>query len=93
MCKRYPKFREARNTFGETPLMQAVSWGRKKSVVALLESGAQIQVVNDVGMSPLHDAAAEGQTACLSLLLNRGCRKDLRDKGGVDSTRLGYEQR
>jgi hypothetical protein len=44
--------------------MQAVSWGRKKCVVAFLESGALIQVVNDAGMSPLHDAAAEGQTAC-----------------------------
>jgi ankyrin repeat protein len=39
-------------------------------------------VVNHAGMGPFHDVAAEGQTACLSLLLNRSCRKDLRDKSG-----------
>ena len=59
--------------YGSTPLHFAAQKGRTAVVAALLERGADVRAVNELGKGPLHFAAAEaGSAHCVKLLLDAG---------------------
>ena len=48
---------DAKNNWGTTPLMEAASRGRPKTVGLLINRGAQVKAVDRAGNTPLHYAA------------------------------------
>jgi ankyrin repeat protein len=63
------------SNFGDTALHRAASMGSIKTVEFLLDNGANINFVNDTGMTPLMDACAKGKKKggeVALLLLQRG---------------------
>src|SRR6185503_6719890 len=63
--------------WGNTPLMLAVRDGRDEAVAALLEAGADVNAVNDRGVSVLHRAIARAKMA--ELLIGKGAKIDAAD--------------
>jgi ankyrin repeat protein len=65
-------------------------WSRQQridTVKFLLDSGASVDAVDNVGRTPLHGAAALGYPEIVQLLVDHGAKLDAKDKGGsVDST-------
>ncbi|HYL98717.1 MAG TPA: ankyrin repeat domain-containing protein [Blastocatellia bacterium] len=68
ICERWPDLIEAKTTFGDTPLMEAASWGRDSCLVMLRSCGASIHATNAAKMTALHNAAADGQSGSVALL-------------------------
>ncbi len=63
---------------GKSPLHKAVWGSSKPDVVALLiEYGADVNVKNNYGYTPLHWAAKHGHTASAEVLLAKGAQIDL----------------
>jgi len=58
------------STNGVTPLMVAISKGYRDIIEVLLDAGANVQTVNDRGISPLFLAANENQTEMVRLLIS-----------------------
>jgi len=57
--------------WGATPLHLAVFHGNVQAAAILIESGSQLLIVDDYGLTALAVAEAKGQTACAELLRNR----------------------
>ena len=79
-----------------TPLMGAagIGWSdgfsheysEKETIEAiqlLLDKGSDVNAVNDQGMTALHGAAHKAANQAIVLLVDRGARLDVRDKGKV----------
>lgn len=64
------------------PLHQAARLGPPELVIALLESGADIELSGYGGAHPLHAAALAGQKKIVSILLERGAKVDALDNVG-----------
>jgi ankyrin repeat protein len=64
----------ARTGLGETALHYLAVEDQLPSVKWLIEQGAEVNVVNSVGTTPLSDAASLGYLQMVSLLLSRGAR-------------------
>lgn len=73
---------EARNEDGETPLMIAISRGRKSMVEFYFEKGAKIDTVNIRGESLLHYAVAYDRKEIVTTLLNKGADLKCKSYGG-----------
>ncbi len=74
--------REARNSDGNTALMLATLAQRTDSVAAMLEAGADPNLGNDAGLTPLLVAVQHGQVEPVRLLLAAGARVDAVDRNG-----------
>lgn len=64
------------------------SLGSKDVVVALLNSGADINATGEGGATPLMDAANYGNVQIVEILLNRGAKIDVRSSEGENYTAL-----
>lgn len=53
--------------YGQTALMRAAAWGRTEAVVALIQSGADVNLMNDA-KTALHFAAARGHVGPIQAL-------------------------
>jgi ankyrin repeat protein len=70
--------------FGWTALFKAVRFGESGIVQMLIGAGADVNVQNDNGHTPLHVAAFihMGKTEIARMLIDAGARKDIQDKEG-----------
>ena len=59
--------------------------GHPETVRALLECGANIEVTNDNGWTPLMRAAAKGRTSTITVLLAHGAEIEARNDQGVSA--------
>lgn len=66
---------------GSTLLYLACHNGDIGMVELLLQYGAQVNVVNGWGKTPLQQCIASGQSACAKLLLARGAHSEVPDRG------------
>lgn len=71
---------------GLTPLMHASRLGRERMCNLLLDSGANIDAVDNNGKSALMYAAKNGRKNIIKLLLSRGASPLLLDKRGRDAS-------
>lgn len=65
-----------------TPLIWAASLGREGVVRMLLERGANIEAVNDLGMTALLEAASNGHVAVVRILVEKGAGLEVRNSTG-----------
>lgn len=72
----------AKDAFGSTPLIVAVTFGRTEVAKALIEGGADLDLTNNDGGTALHAAAFLGRTEIVRALLDAGANKYLRDHAG-----------
>jgi ankyrin repeat protein len=72
----------------------AIGNGYAEVAKFLVEVGANVDVVNATGRSPLHFAARIGNKSCSRVLLEGGCHVNLQDQRGVTAlhiaSRLGH---
>jgi hypothetical protein len=68
--------------YGDTTLISAAAERTPSMVTLLLESGSEVNAINDRGRSPLMEAALWGRIDNVELLLQHGAKKDLRDRAG-----------
>jgi ankyrin repeat protein len=74
---------------GETPLHKATRRGHTNSVRALIESGADVNEMDSLGMSSLHWVALNGRTDLAEILLSAGADVNSRDYSYTTMTPLG----
>lgn len=73
----------ARDHNGTTPLHMAVKYGSIDTVRHLVQSGANLDAVDDIDQStPLHLAAENGRDEVVHILLNQGARTNIVDRHG-----------
>jgi hypothetical protein len=65
------------DSYGFTPLMCAVSYGRTDLVSLLLDQGAEVNVRDDYGFTALVYAAFDGRVEVARILLRRGADKNI----------------
>jgi ankyrin repeat protein len=73
---------EARLSNRRTPLMEAAWNGQEETVQLLLDLGANINAVDDHGMTALIRAARCGHDKLVEILLSRGADATMKDKKG-----------
>lgn len=79
------------NTRGEeaeTLLHMAVTRGAAGDVKLLLQNGAEVNAVTDVGVSPLHRAIYNGDEQIVVHLLEAGANPEMKDKWGNSAVSL-----
>jgi ankyrin repeat protein len=69
----------------DSPLVNAVLANHVEFVQLLIRNGADVNRIDERGMTPLMYAAVTdfGDSAIVDLLLKSGARTDVRDKGGL----------
>jgi ankyrin repeat protein len=72
MLRQDPKLANSRFAFRRTMLHEAVTWGNKKAVKLLVDSGAVADVADIDDCTPLHYAAASGRKDIAEILLTAG---------------------
>ena len=73
---------EAKNRWGQTPLLIAADWGKTETVERLLNRGANIEAQDNDGWTPLMYAARSGNTETVALLIERGANIEAQDNDG-----------
>jgi len=83
---------DARNAEGNTALHEAAwgDWSNATAVRLLLEFGAQPDLINNAGYTPLHLAAHQGSLSCVTALLAAGADPLRRDRQGDTSVTLAF---
>lgn len=74
---KHPALLHARTGLGETPLHYLAVENQIDAVAVLVRMGAQVDTVNDVGTTPLSDAASLGYEEMVERLLKLGASLDL----------------
>lgn len=72
----------SRNGFNVYPLHSAVAGNYTDVSRMLIESGADVNVKQQMGVTPLHSAAQNGNLELIILLLEKGAAVDVRMEGG-----------
>ncbi|MCH9632935.1 MAG: hypothetical protein S4CHLAM6_12810 [Chlamydiae bacterium] len=72
----------ARDANGRTPLHLAALFGDISTLEALLRAGAKVDVIDDIGCSPLL-LAAKGSAACFNSLHSSGASLDIENADGA----------
>ncbi len=72
----------ARNRFGDTPLIWAINSARSEPTRTLLEGGADPNLTGSYGYGPLHWACRKNVGVLVQMLLEAGARPNLRDDNG-----------
>ncbi len=68
---------------GVTPLIHAITFNQKESLLALLKAGADVNVGDTAfGNTPLHHAIAQGSISFTRILLEKGADVALHNQGG-----------
>ena len=67
----------------ESVLLEAASAGNTDMVRSFLENGANIEIKNDVGATPLIFASAKGQKEVVALLLDKGANVNAKTSTGI----------
>jgi uncharacterized protein len=90
---RNPEAINWRDEDGRTALIKSIAHGTGHIGVMemLLERGANINAVDDAGMTPLMFAALHNKPDCLALLISKGADADVKDYRGL--TALGYARK
>jgi len=95
---RWPTFRELlavnideTNELNETPLHLAIIFGSTKTVVALLQKGANVNAQNKDGQTPLHLAILKRDRDIISLLLKSKAGVNEKDLHGQTPLHLATE--
>jgi len=74
---------EWRNQHGETPIFQAVAMGMANIVELLINAGADVNAVDDLGGTPIFYAATMGLADIVELLINAGADVNAVNKMGI----------
>jgi ankyrin repeat protein len=74
-----------------TPLHWAAVYGQTASVEFLLEHGAKLEAVDDIGRTPLFWAIAGGEAEVLGQLLVAGANANLKDAEGITPIAVAEE--
>lgn len=86
----------SRNAMQVTPLHSAVACrdegGAERMTGALLAAGAQVNVAQQGGWTPLHQAAAHGRVAIVEMLLERGADPAARSDDGRTPAEMAAEK-
>ncbi|RWS30202.1 myotrophin-like protein [Leptotrombidium deliense] len=61
-----------KNIEGRTPLHYAADYGQKEIIRYLIDKGANVNVVDKHGISPLLAAIWEGHTDCIKYMIEKG---------------------
>jgi ankyrin repeat protein len=80
------------NGFNVYPLQSATAGNYTDIARMLVENGAQVNVKQQAGSTPLHSAAQNGNLALLILLLENGAQTDVRMEGGKLPADLAREK-
>lgn len=81
------------NEFGQSALQVAAANGHAGIVTALLAAGADANLINKEGNSPLHWACVTGQLECVKLLVETGkADVSLRNKAGRTPLDEAYDR-
>jgi ankyrin repeat protein len=78
----FPAFFNQPDTFGRTPLYNAIFALKKDLVKYFIAKGANIKKADVDGNTPLHRAAANGDVEIIKMLLDKGANIYLRNKQG-----------
>ncbi len=74
---------------GLTALIYAVKRNQKEALLALLKSGANINLGDiELGNTPLNHAILQGNTTLLRILVEKGANVDIRNKDGLSAVDL-----
>lgn len=73
----------AKDEYGSTPLVVAITFGKDAAALALINAGADIEVANQDGSTPLHTAAFFCRTEVVRALLDKGANKEARNNMGA----------
>ena len=72
----------AKDSFGSTPLIVAVTFGRTEAARILIDAGADLTIANAEQSTPLHIAALFGRTEIVKMLLEKGADRHIRNITG-----------
>jgi CubicO group peptidase (beta-lactamase class C family) len=73
---------DAKDPWGSTPLIIAVTFDRTEVARALIEAGADLEIANREGSTPLHTAAFLCRAEIVEILLEHSASRQVRDDYG-----------
>lgn len=82
----------SQNGFNVFPLHSAVAGNFVNISKMLIENGAQVNIVQQSGLTPLHSAAQNGNVELIILLLEKGADVSIRMEGGKLASDLAKEK-
>ena len=85
--------KEAKNKYGDTPLIKAAYKGHEAVVPLLLEAGADKEAKNKDGITPLIAAAEKGHEAIVQRLLEAGADAEAKDNDLFGKTAFYYARK
>ena len=78
---------------GHTALHWCAAKGHSDACTWLLRQDADVNSVNSGGSSPLHAAAANGQTACVEILMGNGADPTIKDEDGCSAAQVARQRK
>ena len=73
----------AKDKYGESPLLFAATFGHKEIAELLIANGADVNTkIDKIGMTPLHIATGQGYKEIVELLIAKGADVNAKDVGG-----------
>ncbi len=82
----------SQNGFNVFPLHSAVAGNFSGISKMLIENGAEVNVIQNSGLTPLHSAAQNGNIELIILLLEKGAKVNIRMEGGKLASDLAKEK-